>query len=188
MGKIARAAATMTADAGAGGGWKPAGTAPAVALWDRAFRRQGRQQSSPQPQSGKPVADPSKMRGRSLISPNERAFVKLLEAMRSDAPGGWSDDRYEQTLRHFTGITYVAIHRLSTQMARAEFQVYREDPTAPDGKRPVSQNDPDGWELVQLLRKPNKQDSFGKLMYRWSQQKKLTGSALTWMEIGRAHV
>lgn len=135
---------------------------------------------------------PGGSHGRSVLSAGETAFTRLLQALRSNAPGGWSDDRYEQTQRHFTGITYVAIHRLSMQMSRAEFQVYRSDDAHPDGKRPVTRKDPPTsrryaelnvrpWDLVELLKKPNNQDTFGRLMYRWTQQKLLTGSALTWM-------
>lgn len=118
--------------------------------------------------------------GRSALTSQGNAFVRLLQAMRSNAPGGWSDDRYEQTLRHFVGITYVAIHRLSTQFSRAEFQVFHEDPDVPEGKRPVRRGER-AWELVQLLKRPNKQDTFGRLMYRWSLQRRLTGTALTWV-------
>lgn len=176
MGKIAAAikSGKLTADGGAGGGWRSQGTQ----LWDRALGRDKVAGPGQTPTNGPPGGP---IKGRSLISPNERSFVKLLEAMRSDAPGGWSDDRWEQTMRHFTGITYVAIHRLSQQLSRAEFQVFREDPDHPDGRSPVSRSDKDGWELVTLLKKPNRQDSFGKLMYRWSQQKRLTGTALTWL-------
>lgn len=126
----------------------------------------------------KPV--PGGSYGRSALTSQGNAFVRLLQAMRSNAPGGWSDDRYEQTLRHFVGITYVAIHRLSTQFSRAEFQVFHEDPDDPEGKRPVRRGER-AWELVQLLKRPNKQDTFGRLMYRWSLQRRLTGTALTWV-------
>lgn len=53
---------------------------------------------------------------------------------------------------------------------------------------PVTKNDPaEGgrlvtpYDLVRLLERPNRQDYFGKIMYRWCQQKYLTGTALTWM-------
>lgn len=128
--------------------------------------------------------------GRSVTSTSDAAFVRLLEAMRSMAPGGWSDDRWEQT-RHFLGIAYVAIHRKSVMMGQAEFQVFKKDPHHPDGKRPVTPHDPpDGdraakyvrpYDLVELLEKPNRQDYFGKWLYRVTQQKDLTGTALTWM-------
>lgn len=195
MGKLAEVlrAPVRTADASAGGGWRPS---PGYGhrqgshwAWNTAFHRQPERVGSRDP---KRPQDPTNLRGRSNITPNASAFVKLLEAMRSNAPGGWTDDRYEQTLRHFVGITYVAIHRLSLQMGRGEFQVFHEDPDHPEGRRAVTRHDPPSteehakkgvkpYDLVQLLRNPNKQDSFGKLMYRWSQQKKLTGMALTWM-------
>jgi phage portal protein BeeE len=123
--------------------------------------------------------------GRSVVS--DPAFKRLLQAVRSNAPGGWSDDRYEQT-RHFTGVNYVAIHRTCTQLQQAEFQVFRKDRAHPEGKRPINENDPpEGdrvvkpYALVHLLQNPNKHDSFGKMLYRIGQQKRLTGSALVWM-------
>lgn len=126
--------------------------------------------------------------GKTAVDGAASASTKrLLEALRSMAPGGWSDNRWEQT-SHFVGIAYVAIHRLCTQLRQAEFQVFKQDKNHPDGKRPITENDPpEGsrfvrpYDLVNLLKRPNKQDSFGKLMYRWGQQKYLTGTALTWM-------
>jgi phage portal protein BeeE len=124
--------------------------------------------------------------GRSTIGTNA-SIKRLLQAMRSMAPGGWSDDRWEQT-RHFVSIQYLAIHRLATQWQQSEFQISIKDDNHPDGKRPVTPNDPPQgnrmvrpWELKELLGRPNNQDGFGKIMYRWCVQKYLTGTALTWM-------
>ncbi len=115
------------------------------------------------------------------------AFKRLLTAMRSRSPGGWSDDRWEQS-RHFTGITYVGIDRVCKQLGRASFQVYRKDESSAEGKRLVTKYDPpEGdrqcrpYDLVKLLEHPNNQDSWGRCMYRWGQQRRLTGTALTWM-------
>lgn len=133
--------------------------------------------------------DPEKMGGGSMAAsvPAIQSIKRLLSALRSNAPGGWSDDRYEQT-RHWIGITYVAGHAICKQLSQCEFAVFRKDPNHPDGKRPVTRSDPpEGgrevkpYGLVDLLSKPNAQDGFGKLMYRWGQQKILTGMALTWM-------
>lgn len=149
------------------------------AYWDRVFGGARPESTDKRPYgSQKPL--PGGSWGRGVLTANQSSFQRLLEAMRSDAPGGWSDDRYEQTLRHFTGITYVAVHRVSLQLARSEFRVYREDDSHPDGKRPVTRDD-EAWELVRLLKRPNGQDTFGRLMYRWSQQRRLTGTALTWL-------
>lgn len=124
--------------------------------------------------------------GRSVLS-SDASVKRLLQAMRSMAPGGWSDDRWEQT-RHFVGIAYVAIHNICKQLAQAEFQVFEKDSKHPDGKKPITESTPPHgdrtvrpYDLVDLLHKPNKQDSFGKWMYRVGQQKYLTGKALTWM-------
>jgi hypothetical protein len=123
--------------------------------------------------------------GRSASQSN--AFKHLLEAFRSQAPGGWSADRWEQT-KHFTGVAYVAIHRCGEQFQQGEFQVYKKDPNHPDGKRPITPEDPpEGgrqcrpYDLVELLQKPNDDDSFGDMMYSTFQQMSLTGSSLTWM-------
>ena len=124
---------------------------------------------------------------RSTIS-SDAAVTRLISALRSRAPGGWSDDRHEQTTRHFVGIAYVAIHRIATQWQQAEFQVFLRDPNEPEGKRPVRESDPaqqgfsqKPYDLVRLLENPNNQDSFGKYLYRLAQSKYLTGTALTWM-------
>ncbi len=124
--------------------------------------------------------------GQSSISSNN-AIKRLLEAYRSQAPGGWSDDRWEQS-RHFSDIRYICIHRTGMLLQQAEYQLFEKDLNHPDGKRPITQDDmPQGgrlvrpWGLIDLLGKPNAQDSFGMLMYRWNQQMGLTGSALTWM-------
>lgn len=123
-----------------------------------------------------------------LSAVSDNAFKSLLRALRSRAPGGWTDDRWEQTVRHFVGIAYVAIHRICTQLSQAEFQVFQEDDNHPDGKRAVTKNDPpqgdrfmQPYDLVRLLKRPNRLDSFGKLMYRYGQQKYLTGTHLTMM-------
>lgn len=129
---------------------------------------------------------PNGYSNRSLLA-NPASFQRLLDAHRTGAPGGWSDDRWEQS-KHFTGIVYAAVHRLCMRMIQAEFQVYHRDEDHPDGKRPVNRNDPpEGgrmsrpYELVELLQNPNRQDSFGRWLYRLLQQKLLTGTALNWM-------
>jgi phage portal protein BeeE len=149
-------------------------------IWNQVFNSSKPKTADEKPgYAQKPL--PGGSYGRSVAGGSgEASFTRLLQSMRSMAPGGWSDDRWEQTIRHFVGISYVAIHRISTQLRRAEFQVFKEDYNHPDGKRPV-RRDEEAWELVRLLKRPNRQDSFGQIMYRWSQQIRLTGSALTWM-------
>ena len=119
--------------------------------------------------------DPAAGQGRSLSSTG-LGIQRLLQAMRSNAPGGWTDDRWEQS-RHYVGIAYVAIHRQNEHLSQSEFQVYRKDNNSPDGKVPVEPDHP----LIRLLSKPNDDDSFGDLMSNWNMQMDLTGSALTWV-------
>src|SRR3990167_2331481 len=89
----------------------------------------------------------------------DMAFMRLLQALRSKAPGGWTDDRYEQS-RHFVGITYVCVHRTGEQLAQAEFRVMEEDDAHPDGKKQIGKGHP-GYGLIELLERPNNTDSFG---------------------------
>jgi len=150
-------------------------------LWQRVFggvSKEDRHETKP------PESNSANSYIRSASS--AAAFKRLLEAMRSDAPGGWSDDRFEQT-RRFTGIVYVAVHRICTQWQQAEFQVFEKDDNHPDGKKPVTKHTQSTkkhvrpYDLIELLEKPNRQDSFGKWMYRIGQQKYLTGTGLNWM-------
>ena len=155
--------------------------------WSRIFATDKETSTNPVDQGWR--LDPKEMNGGSAAAsvPAIQSIKRLLTALRSNAPGGWSDDRYEQT-RHWVGITYVAGHAICKQLSQCEFAVFRKDPNHPDGKRPVTRMDPPErgrevkpYALVDLLSKPNAQDGFGKLMYRWGQQRILTGMALTWM-------
>ena len=157
------------------------GSRDGTRLWREVFGVTDKETGSPQPA---PV--PGGSYGRSSIS-SDNAVKRLIQAMRSMAPGGWSDDRFEQS-RHFVGIQYICLHRTGMQLMQAEFQLFEEDDQHPDGKRPVTPDDPPQgnrivrpYQLIDLLKKPNAQDSFGDLMYRWNQQMGLTGMALTWM-------
>ncbi len=97
------------------------------------------------------------------------------------APGGWSDDRWQQT-KNLVSIAFVAITGKCRVVSQSEFQIFKKDPRTPDGKRPISERqDGRAFELVKLLEKPNPQDTFGTMLWRWLQQQDLTGSALTWM-------
>lgn len=150
-------------------------------LWNQTF---GTDKETSATQPKKPKGSNNSW-GNSLST--NAALIRLIEAFRSMAPGGWSDDRWEQT-KHFVGIQYVCIHRSGEQLMQAEFQVFKKDPVHPDGKRPVKESDPpeEGrpvrpYDLVKLLERPNNDDTFGDLMYSWNQQMDLTGKALTWM-------
>lgn len=125
--------------------------------------------------------------GRRSSASTVNGFKRLLEAYQSRSPGGWSDDRWEQS-RHYVGITYVAVHRCAEQFQQGEFQVFIDDPSVPDGRRPLTPYDPPQgdrkcrpYELVELLENPNNQDSFGTLLYQFFMQMSLTGSYLLWL-------
>lgn len=105
--------------------------------------------------------------------------VRLIQSLQSHAPGGWSDDRWEQS-RHFESIQYLAIHRKAVQLSQSEFAVFRKDDNHEDGKRPVKKGEP-GYELNHLLEKPAPQRHWGELMYRYGQQMDLTGMHHTFM-------
>jgi phage portal protein BeeE len=137
--------------------------------WERVF---GTDKERPRPASAQPNNGGSW--GRSFT--NAASFKRMLEAYRSKAPGGWTDDRYEQT-KHQVGIQHICITRTGEQLMMGEYQVSMRDPQHPDGKRPVPSDHP----LVRLLGRPNNEDSFGDLLYAYWQQMNLTGTALTWM-------
>lgn len=142
------------------------------AIWQEVFGNASRQKE----ESSRPVI-PGGSYGRTLSS-SDASFKRLLQAMRSLSPGGWTDDRWEQS-KHFVDIVYVAIHRQNELLTEAEFQVFEKDENAPEGKVPGRS---DGAKrLVALLEKPNREDSFGDLISQWNLQMDLTGSALTWM-------
>ena len=163
---------------------RPSNTQHSREFWRRTFNvsKEGEDQFP----RVRPGVTPGGSYGRSAIA-EPAAFKRLLQAMRSKAPGGWTDDRWEEE-KHFTSTPYLAIHRICLQLMQAEFQVFRKDLNAQGGKRPISPMDPpEGgrqvkpYDLVKVLEKPNNQDSFGRLMYQWGQQIRLTGTALTWM-------
>ncbi len=144
-------------------------------MWRQVFGQNIRPQPTRQV---RPVRADGGSFGNSSVS-TKASVVRLLESLRSMAPGGWSDNRWEQT-KHFVGIAYIAIHRKASMLAQSTVKVYRSDAMHPDGKVPVQEGE-SGFDLQQLLQRPNPQDSFGKWMYRVAVQKDLTGTALTWM-------
>ncbi len=148
------------------------GSRPARATWREIFGSNSRDKEEP----SRVTADGGSY-GRSNIS-TEMSFKRLLQAMRSLAPGGWTDDRWEQSKR-FVDIVYIAIHRQNELLTQAEFQVWEKDESSPEGKRPAKSDS--SKRLIDLLEKPNKEDGFGDLLSQWNLQLDLTGSALTWM-------
>lgn len=159
------------------------------AIWQQIFGATDKEAAF---RSTRPRPNPDSVWASATTS-GQNATRRFLEAMRSRAPGGWSDNRWNQgSGQHFIGIQYIAIHRICMQWQQSEFQVYHKDSTHPEGKREVTEDDPpEGdrickpYDLVKLLEKPNNQDSFGKMMYRVGQQKYLTGMALNLMVLNR---
>ncbi len=141
--------------------------------WDQVFARSDKETTSRAVSISKPTPG-----GDWARSATEGAsIVRLIQALRSKAPGGWSDDRWAQS-KKWMGVWYIAGHRLCTLFQQSKFTIYQKDPNHPDGKRIA--RGPGVDEAIQLLEKPNKQDSFGKWFYRLKQQKLLTGTALNW--------
>lgn len=150
---------------------KPNSTARSREQWGSTFgtnKESGKGKKPPVPS-----ADPNSY-ATTLGTP--AAIATLLKQFRTMAPGGWSDNRWEQS-NHFLGIAYVAIHRTSEQLAQSSFEVLQRDASSHNGFRAVGMGHP----LAKLLERPNKEDTFGDLMYKWNQQMDLTGSGLTWM-------
>lgn len=161
----------------------PAAYSDGSRLWDQVFGGTSKEDLHKNPRV-RPT--PGGSYGQSITS-SDPAIIRLLQAYRSMAPGGWTDDRYEQS-RHFIGVNYIAIHRKAEQLAQSEFQVFRKDPESSEGMRPVTPDDPpEGdrqckpYDLVHLLERPNDDDSFGDILYSMVQQLDLTGTSLTWM-------
>ncbi len=111
----------------------------------------------------------------STIGGTQAAVSALLAAFRSNAPGAWSDNRYEQA-NHFIGTPFIAINTLMKQGASAELKIWQRDPDDPEKKERISRRDP----AMRLFECPNGRDDFGMFMRRTIQQLALTGTALTW--------
>lgn len=106
---------------------------------------------------------------------------QLLEALRSNAPGTWSDDRWEQT-RQFVGIAYVGIAARCRQALQAEWKLYKRDTKSPDGRHLIASSEHNTEHpMAQFMSRPNHEDTFGTMMYNWELQLSLTGVALNWV-------
>ena len=127
--------------------------------------------------------------------------LTLLDQLRRDAPGQWTDNRLEQT-GHFHGVIYVAIKAIMNGIYGATIQLNKKHrryhdvslrreeksyftkalPTAyanasDDQFRPF--DDPD-HSLVKLLDRPNRTDTFNELLAQLVMQYMLTGSGMMW--------
>lgn len=116
---------------------------------------------------------PAPARDTALDSP--AGYHYLLAALRSRAPGQWSQNLLELS-RHFTSAIFLAINTLAKQAENADWRVYERDPDEPESKTQLPHTDP----LCRLLEDPNPDDSTGDLLYQIAQQLSLTGIALVW--------
>jgi phage portal protein BeeE len=107
---------------------------------------------------------------------NTYTFKYLLDALRSRAPGQWSQNLLELS-RHFTSAIFLAVNTLANQVAAAEWKAYERDPDIPDGKSQLHHTDP----LCRLIEDPNGDDSTADLGYQLTQQLDITGMALIWV-------
>lgn len=156
-------------------------------LWDEVFGNASKEKPAPRPQQD----NWQRPQGYRSIAGYAASQARLIEALRSDAPGGWTTPMLAKA-QHLLGAVYIGVTRLCRHFSQCEFQVFKRDPNAPKGKRPITEADPPDndyrrqwdikpYDLVKLLQKPNKQDSWGMLMWRLLQQKLLEGMALTWL-------
>lgn len=102
-------------------------------------------------------------------------FEYLLAALRSKAPGQWSQNLLELS-RHFTSAAYLAINTLANQASSAEIHVFERTPDPHEADIELPWTEP----CVRLLENPNNDDSAGDLWYQVTQQLSLTGIALVW--------
>lgn len=103
------------------------------------------------------------------------AYRHLLAALRSNAPGQWSQNPLEQA-RHFTSAVFLAINTLAKQAENAEFKIFERDDDPDNGLAELPYSDP----LCRLFEDPNPEDGLGDLLYQITQQLALSGISLVW--------
>lgn len=104
------------------------------------------------------------------------SYQFLLNALRSRAPGQWSNNLLEQT-RHFTSAIYLGVNTLAHQMAAADWIISELDPDEPESKHPLHHTDP----ACTLINEPNPDDVLEDFAYQAIQQLELTGFCLIWV-------
>lgn len=133
---------------------------------------------------------------------NNSLGIGLRSVLSGSAAGGWASDHREETA-HNTGFNYIAIHAIASQVAAATVTVFadgdqsylrksrRKTLAAMNGtfsrwKSTYGADDrttdplPPQHPLVQLLKRPNPQESGAHFRYRQAQQLRLTGTCLIW--------
>lgn len=101
-------------------------------------------------------------------------YEYLLGALRSKAPGQWSQNVMELA-NHFTTVPFLAINTISNQASLSERECFERGMEEHDYKLPW--HDP----LCRIIEQPNDDDHWSDLIYQIFQQIGLTGIALVWM-------
>lgn len=101
----------------------------------------------------------------------------LLQTLTRNPPGQWSQNLLELS-NHFRSAAFLAINTKATQASGSTFEIHErtDDPDSPGGTSQLPHHDP----IHELFQDPNPTDTFHDLIYQVSQQKNLTGVALTW--------
>jgi hypothetical protein len=147
------------------------------------------------------MAESAQLQARARRKANQNtAFaagtVTLVDQLRRDAPGQWTDNRLEQA-QHYRGVIYVAIRALMDAILSSTVQINRKHrrfhqtslrrlekalPT-PHANSQDEQfrpfDDPD-HSLVKLVDRPNRTETFNEVLAQMVMQYQLTGSALLW--------
>ena len=102
-------------------------------------------------------------------------YEYLLGALRSKAPGQWSQNLLELA-NHFTTAAFLAINTLANQTSASTHKVF---------ERTIETNESDielPWTdlICRILDNPNDDDHWSDFAYQISQQLSLTGLALIW--------
>ena len=161
----------------------------------------GKKHKKSQPPAA-PAAAPTG--GRDPAARRQQAVV--LDALRRDAPGSATDDRWAQA-QSFTGVVYLAVRKIYEGMSPATITVTRHAPrvaaagdaggpvalaksmpaAAGDGRdqdyAPVEFDHP----LVELFRRVNARDTLADFLTDWVISENLFGSCPVWLPPMRGH-
>jgi phage portal protein BeeE len=117
----------------------------------------------------------------------------LSSALRQGQPGNWASDHAAEA-QQFTGWNYIAVNMLCEQLMQADVFCYADDSPAKRARRKslrmgnrkayVAETEgdalPEDHRLVQLLKRPSRQQSGASFRYEYGLQIRLTGNCLIW--------